>query len=310
MMPPESGRGVVPPPRFATGEGMNRPAVALALAGVLGASTMLQHVEAGASALGAGDRAGTGASAEEEIPTGDGVASRDVSNSPERLARRELPKKFTKPPYAIMSLTVGYPNDGYQLRPIALKTNRHRWVKSAPRGRNWGHPALVKMLKRNARDIARAVPGSKMLVGDISSKKGGPLSGHHSHQSGRDADIGFFARNAKGRPVALQRFVAFDGEGKAKDGSGFTFDDRRNWLLVRAWLQDHRAGLSHIFVSRPLRQRLLAYARKHATKDHLRQATVLLKQPKRAEAHDDHFHVRISCPPKQKEICREQPRSR
>lgn len=237
-------------------------------------------------------------------------ASAELTPSAIALYSRELPPKFKKAPYSIMSLTVGHPNDGFQLRPIALKTDRHRWVKSAPRGNNWGHPALVKMLKRNARDMARAVPGSKMLVGDLSSKKGGPLSGHHSHQSGRDADIGFYARNAKGKPVTLKRFVAFDGEGKAKDGSGFEFDDRRNWLLVQAWLKDHRAGLSHIFVSRPLRKRLLAYAQKHASKDHVRQATILLKQPKRAEDHDDHFHVRISCPEKQKEICREEPRRR
>jgi len=246
--------------------------------------------------------------AQAETPSASATA--ELAPSAMDLYSRELPPKYDKPPYSLMSLSVGHPNDGYQLRPIALKTNRHRWVKSAPSGHNWGHPALVKMLKRNARDMARAVRGSKMLVGDISSKKGGSLSGHHSHQSGRDADIGFYARNAKGKPVTLKRFVAYDGEGKAKDGSGFVFDDRRNWLLVKAWLEDHRAGLSHIFVSRPLRKRLLAYAREHASKDQLRQATILLKQPKRAEAHDDHFHVRISCPKKQKEICREHPRRR
>jgi len=34
------------------------------------------------------------------------------------------------------------------------------------------------------------------------------------------------------------------------------------------------------------------------------QATALLKQPEKGEDHDDHFHVRITCPAEQEEICR------
>ncbi len=103
--------------------------------------------------------------------------------------------------------------------------------------------------------------------------------------------------------------MAFNGDGKAKDGSGLVFDDRRNWLLVQNWLKDHRAGLSHIFVSRPLRKRLLDYARNHKRyKKYVKEAMVLMKEPKNADAHDDHFHLRISCPKKQEAICHEEPK--
>ncbi|MEZ4446458.1 MAG: penicillin-insensitive murein endopeptidase [Polyangiaceae bacterium] len=221
----------------------------------------------------------------------------------------DLPAKYKKPPYSLMSLSVGYPNAGYQLRPIKLKTNRNLRVKKGSEQRIYGHPALVKMLHRNARDMARTFKGSVMLVGDLSDEDGGPLSGHHSHQSGRDADVAFYALDPKGKPAKLDRFIAFDGEGVAKDKSGYRFDDRRNWLLVRAWLKDHRAGLSHIFVSRPLRRRLLAYAEGHkAEAKHVEAAARLLKEPKNADAHDDHFHLRISCPKRQEAICREEPR--
>ena len=53
----------------------------------------------------------------------------------------------------------------------------------------------------------------------------------------------------------------FDAAGRATDGSGLVFDDWRNWLLVECWARDARAGLSHVFVARTLRQRLLKYAR-------------------------------------------------
>ena len=223
--------------------------------------------------------------------------------------KRELPPKYEKPPFSLMSLSIGAPNDGWQLRPIALKPRNYLKVKQGSASRVYGHPALVKMLYRTSRDIARSVPGSVMLVGDLSSKSGGPLSGHHSHQSGRDADLAFYAKDAKGKSVKLDRFVAFGGDGKAKDRSGLVFDDYRNWLLVQSWLKDHRAGISFIFISRPLRKRLLAYAAGHpAFKRHVKEAAALMREPARAEAHDDHFHVRISCPKRQDEICREHPR--
>jgi penicillin-insensitive murein endopeptidase len=161
------------------------------------------------------------------------------------------------------------------------------------------------MLQRSAADVAKAVPGSVLFVGDLSSRNGGPLSGHHSHQSGRDADVGFYLTTLDGKRAQSHEFVAFDGDGKAKDGSQYLFDDERNWLLVESWARDLRAGLSHIFVSWPLRERLLKFARSQPRfAKYVLQATALLKQPEKGEDHDDHFHVRITCPKDQEEICR------
>src|SRR5690606_36397738 len=98
-------------------------------------------------------------------------------------------------PYSLMSLSVGHPKHGFQVRAKKLRPRPYLKIKSGSRGENYGHPALVLMLKRSARDIARAVPGSVMLVGDLSSKRGGPLAGHHSHQSGHDADVVFYAKD-------------------------------------------------------------------------------------------------------------------
>ncbi len=163
------------------------------------------------------------------------------------------------------------------------------------------------MLGRSAKEIAKAAPGSVMLVGDLSTKHGGALSGHRSHQSGRDADVGFYVLDPNGKPVTPEKFLTFSADGKATDGSGYTFDDRRNWLLVQSWVRDKRAGLSHIFVSRGLRQRLLGYAAKQpAFQKHVAEVAALLKQPEDAMPHDDHFHVRVSCPKDQAEICREE----
>jgi penicillin-insensitive murein endopeptidase len=217
----------------------------------------------------------------------------------------ELPAKFRSGRLAMLSLSGGYPNDGWQLRGKRLRRTPELKIREASRERVYGHPALVLMLGRSARDVAKAAPGSVLLVGDLSAKGGGPISGHKSHQSGRDADVAFYVTDLGGKHIPSTDYVAFDGDGRAKDGRPLLFDDERNWFLVESWARDRRAGLSHIFVSWPLRERLLKFARERPRfAKYLMEATALLKQPENGEAHDDHFHVRITCPAEEDEICR------
>lgn len=216
----------------------------------------------------------------------------------------KLPQKFREYPFSVMSLSVGHPNQGYQIRAKKLADTPHLIVKKSSSAYRYGHPALVLMLRRSAKELARDSRGIKMLVGDLSKEHGGPLAGHRSHQSGRDADVGFYAVNSKGKSVQLDRFVKFGTDGVALDGSGLVFDDYRNWLLVQSWVTDTRAGLSHVFVSHGLRQRLLQYASRQARfKRYVERAAQLLKQPEYGEPHDDHFHVRIACPKLQAGLC-------
>lgn len=216
----------------------------------------------------------------------------------------KLPPQFREYPFSVMSLSVGHPNRGYQMRAKKLADTPHLVVKKSSSAYRYGHPALVLMLRRSAKELARDSRGIKMLVGDLSKEHGGPLAGHRSHQSGRDADVGLYAVNSKGKSVQLDRFVKFGTDGVALDGSGLVFDDYRNWLLVQSWVTDTRAGLSHIFLSHGLRQRLLQYASGQARfKRYVERAARLLKQPEYGEPHDDHFHVRIACPKLQAGLC-------
>lgn len=224
---------------------------------------------------------------------------------------REIPEEFRRYPFTERSLSIGRPNDGFQVRAKRLREVDGLQIKQGSVDHSYGHPALVLMLQRTAKQMTRAVPESVMLVGDLSREGGGALYGHFSHQSGRDADIGFYAKDEQGRSVALDRFVRFDNASRARDKSGLVFDDHRNWLLVQSLLKDERAGLSHIFVSSGLRLRLIRYARKNAEfEKYVPQALELLKQPEHASAHDDHFHVRISCPKDQLGPCRNESKRR
>ena len=223
---------------------------------------------------------------------------------------RDLPQSFKQYPFSIMSLTVGHPNAGWQARAKKLRDTPYLEVRDRTDHLSYGHPALVLMLRRSAKEVARDHEGSVMFVGDLSSEQGGPVFGHRSHQSGRDADVAFYVNDVKGNHVKLQRFVRFRADGVATDGSGLRFDEARNWLLVQSWVRDQRAGLSHVFVSSALRKRLLDYGRSHPVYNrYVPQVAKLLKQPANAGAHDNHFHVRIRCPQRQQGLCKNESRA-
>lgn len=195
--------------------------------------------------------------------------------------------------------SIGAPNNGKLAGAARLK--RSKTVEPRPGTHNFGLPVLVDILKHAAADVASKHRGSVLLVGDLSAAGGGPLTGHKSHQSGRDADVGFFVANSKGKPIQVHRFMAFDGEGKPRTGPAWArFDDARNWALVEAlFKEEHREGVQvrFLFVSAELKARLLAWAAKHgAKKDVMERAAAAMLSPEHVDVHDDHFHVRLRCP--------------
>jgi len=201
--------------------------------------------------------------------------------------------------------SIGAPNKGRLQNPVKLHSSRS--LKLRERAHGWALPELAKLLQRAAGKVAKHHPRSVLLVGDLSQKTGGPLVGHNSHQSGRDADVGFYVANSHGQPAAMTRFVAFDGQGKSAQVSWAQFDDARNWSLVEALLTDKDTTVRYIFVSTPLRARVLAFAaKKKVAKDLYAKAETVLMAPKDADVHDDHFHVRIACPESMKGFCVEE----
>jgi penicillin-insensitive murein endopeptidase len=199
-------------------------------------------------------------------------------------------------------MSVGAPNQG-KLRG-ARKLRVTDDVIAKKNSSSWGLPELTNLLQRAARKVRKKHGGPALLVGDLSAKLGGPLVGHNSHQSGRDADLGFFVTNSKGKPFRATRFLPFDDAGVGKDVPWARFDDVRNWALVRALLTDEQVNVRHIFVTAGLEARLLAYAKqKKEPEELLTRAALVLMAPKDADVHDDHFHIRIACPESMRGTC-------
>jgi penicillin-insensitive murein endopeptidase len=211
---------------------------------------------------------------------------------------------------SIVSRSLGSPTRGALEGGVALPTGRFVALRNGVTAR-WGLPVLVGLLERSARRVAKLHPESVLLVGDLSTRKGGRLGGHRSHQSGRDADVGFYYTDARERPVLARRFWRVDDAGRVVGERTVKFDDARNWALVESWLIDPEARIQHVFVADPLRRRLLSHARSVGVYPPvLHRASLALKQPSRGLAHDDHFHIRIACPRDQREGCVPEPQSK
>lgn len=203
------------------------------------------------------------------------------------------------PPPMPMGRSVGTPTEGHLIGGAHLATSPQlRIVPAYDNGDvRYGLGSLVGMLDRASRRVRRQFSDAVMSVGHLSKQGGGELDRHASHESGRDADVAFYVKNQAGSPVYADHFVKFAANGTAPTWPGAVFDDARNWALVAALLDDPVAHVSHIFVASHLRARLLAYAARVGAPLALQsRAAVTMVQPHGALPHDDHFHVRISCP--------------
>lgn len=208
---------------------------------------------------------------------------------------------------ASRSISVGLPMRGSLERGEVLpkKGSGYRMIeKTRQRKARFGVFELVMLIKDAAHKVQRKHRGSVLQVADLSTRKGGEIDHHGSHQNGRDVDFVFYMVDAKGKPVVVDEFVPFDSNGFSVDPPmKYRFDVERNWALVEALLRSSKATVQWIFVADHLRKLLLDHAEKiGAPASVRRKAKQVLRQPGK-KAHWDHFHVRIYCPSSDKPRC-------
>ena len=197
--------------------------------------------------------------------------------------------------------SVGQANGGKLIgaTPMEHKGKHHTFTWTAKKKKsNYGTLQMVALLKRAAATVDWAVDGPPLVLGSISYEHGGKIGSHKSHQTGRDVDILFYVVAKDGKRRQSKGFYKFDGVGNCehKNCHGDKFDLQRNWWLVRTMVWSQKPHVQYIFVSKPLRKLMLAYAKKRGEHPEiLRRAAKVMVQPGNSSPHADHFHVRIYC---------------
>jgi penicillin-insensitive murein DD-endopeptidase len=155
------------------------------------------------------------------------------------------------------------------------------------RDRYWGQPVMLDYIKLLA-DRVRIAGQSPLYIGDIGQPRGGPApSGHASHQIGLDADIWFERQHgpkvapAERENPRLRSLVRADDSGIDDD----VFSKQHVELLKMATELPH---LDRIFVNKYIKQRLCHTVT--GDRSWLNKLVVWV-------GHDEHFHVRLFCPP-------------
>jgi murein endopeptidase len=182
------------------------------------------------------------------------------------------------------AMSVGRPNRGSLYNGVLMVDGPH-WVVVNPE-RAWGTEETLASLASAIESVNRTFPDSpKLYVGDISGHRGGYIRPHHSHQSGRDVDLGLY----------YSKGSAWFVRARADN-----LDRPRSWALLRALIDDPNVEV--VFVDRSIQKLLREYAESAGES---RERLDALFEPKSAFSdklvrhewgHLTHFHVRFKCP--------------
>jgi penicillin-insensitive murein endopeptidase len=196
--------------------------------------------------------------------------------------------------------SLGHTNGGALVKAAAIPREGRGWVVPASfveRGTQFGTRTLIDTVTTAIGEVTEAFPGSRLVVGNLGLASGKRIQWSVSHQAGRDADLGIYARTTGGKRVEALPFTAFGRDGTARSGGRtVVFDDARNLALVRALVERRGSRVQYIFLARWLKARLLAEAtRQKVPRGVIARLDAVLHQPGDSSPHDDHYHVRVFC---------------
>jgi penicillin-insensitive murein endopeptidase len=156
------------------------------------------------------------------------------------------------------------------------------------RNRSWGHPTLVRFIKRLGRKVRRRGLGV-ILVGDLAQPRGGPSpSSHVSHQTGLDVDLWYWTPpKAKRRKLSITE--------RASIYARSVLNQSRTSINRRTWKRRNLKILKLAALSPEVERIMVHPLVKHELCKRTGNAKWLAKV-RPWFGHHDHFHVRLKCP--------------
>ena len=188
--------------------------------------------------------------------------------------------------------SIGQPWNGSLENAVKLPPGKGYFIRHP--SRVWGTSHAVAQIQRAIKAVRKRFPRVHQLaIGDISAKDGGQISDHHSHQTGRDVDIGFyFKKRPEGYP---EEFVSFDDA---------DLDLAATWALVYAFARtaDQDNGVQVIFLGYRVQKKLYTWAKDHGVPESLLDKVFQYPEEggtgivRHEPNHENHIHVRFKCP--------------
>lgn len=203
-----------------------------------------------------------------------------------------------KAPAPLAARAIGFYAKGCLAGAKAIAVDGPTWqVMRLSRNRMWGHPKLIAIVERLAKDGQANDGWPGLLVGDISQPRGGPmLTGHASHQIGLDADIWL-------TPMPDRRLSNREREDLA--ATSMLAEDRVS-INPQTWTEAHGRIIARA-ASYPEVERVLVHpAIKKAICENKSLPRAHLNKIRPYWGHYYHMHIRMACP-KDSPACTPQP---
>lgn len=205
---------------------------------------------------------------------------------------------------SLSSVSIRNPTDGSLQGGVALPEQAPGLLPNLGRDSRarYGTVEVVRALLQAAERVQREAGGLGVTIHDLSYENGGPVPHHGSHQSGRDVDVLFYQLGPDEKPIrSVGAFFNPEGRGvdfrdlqDPSDDVSLKLDIPRNWLFVRALLEQPDSSLQRIFVAEHIRTLLLEQAKSSGAPAALiERFSQMSCQP--SYPHDDHFHFRFFC---------------
>ncbi|MEM6993819.1 MAG: penicillin-insensitive murein endopeptidase [Myxococcota bacterium] len=194
-----------------------------------------------------------------------------------------------------VSESVGVASNGTLEGGVPMLQGPGRVLKMIP-WKGWATADTVatldRVLRRWAADEAHDQP---VLVGNMSSRHGGRLEPHSTHQSGRDVDLGYMQKLPKGEELNWREM------------SSANLDAEATWALLK--LLRATGKLEVVFIDSKVQKLLYEWARDEGgmSKSTLRRWMEYPRTPpargaiiQHVPGHVDHLHARFVCRPHEK----------
>lgn len=200
------------------------------------------------------------------------------------LTDAEIEQRYRRDPASLGPISVGRASAGLLVNGVQMqKTER---VELLDPGRAWGTRETVDALVRIIDRVNERYPGTAAIsIGHLSAKSGGHLSPHVSHQSGRDADVGYYYR------TPVRSFLRATEE---------NLDLPRTWALVRAAVKE--TPVEMILVDRSIQRLLADYAAANGEDPAFVDAVFQIRGKnarapvRHVKGHNNHLHFRFYNP--------------
>lgn len=204
----------------------------------------------------------------------------------------DLAKRFVGDIGSLGSMSIGFADEGRLINAVQMPAG-NGWTVVMP-SHAWGTRETIEALMESAKAVQARFPGvSPLRINHISQKDGGYIRPHKSHQSGRDADLGFYYDSDAGPVNVRDRRPVMDAA--------------LNWTLLRELVT--RSDVQVVLVDRRIGTFLHDYALSIGEDPAWLHSLFVGPKPliQHARRHRDHFHVRFFSPRSQEMGRRVQP---